>query len=421
MNNRKKLEQDTIQLLEKMRLKQWENYALDKEHDLNLINREIQELFVRTGENNPFSGRKKEIFQRFSFSNIVENDPQVAFLRNRIDNLSYYEQGLDKSDPLKFRLQLAKRTREDVLRLMEKRNSRAQKLGFSSYPDLIFYAEELNKEEVEAGIEKYFNENKEEAAELVKKLDLSWENWFEKLRKLGEKPEKSFEDYARSFFSSLGLDYLQKNISFTFKNQPIDGVVIAPSIPGDVRALLKPVHSAWGLKILLHECGHTLNYASQTEEGLYTLITTSFDESMAVIFEKIGMEISLEEEMKKIARKISLLEGIRNSISFMFEMALWKNPQKAEELYQEYYSLLPIDLPPKELWAVDSFRSLDPVYVHNFVFGEILAPKVIGKLKNSYGENFKKWGEVLCREFTACGRKRPWKEKITSFMDSLDC
>jgi hypothetical protein len=74
---------------------------------------------------------------------------------------------------------------------------------------------------------------------------------------------------------------------------------------------------------------------------------------------------------------------------------------------------------PSELWALDTFRSIDPVYIHNFVIGYVVARKTRDHLTREYGQDFGQWGACLRRNHLADGRRRTLKEKtamIGSFM-----
>ncbi|MFY9322003.1 MAG: hypothetical protein WAP04_06265, partial [Bacillota bacterium] len=65
---------------------------------------------------------------------LVGREPGVSSLRNRIDNLENYKPDLPKAireDKYRCRLEMAKRMKPDVLRLMGMRNSLAVKQGYA--------------------------------------------------------------------------------------------------------------------------------------------------------------------------------------------------------------------------------------------------------------------------------------------------
>ena len=63
------------------------------------------------------------------------------------------------------------------------------------------------------------------------------------------------------------------------------------------------------------------------------------------------------------------------------------------------------------LWALDSFRSLDPVYIHNYIIGSVVAEKTVEFLKDEYGTDFQAWGNWLERNYFSDGRRRSLQEK----------
>ena len=411
--NGENFERKFIELYQKKNLWQWKNYRLDQNNDLNIVNKEIHQLLRESGGNIKFSGRKQDVYQQIYVKNMVENNPKVAALRNKLDNPNNYKS--DSSENLDS-IKLAKRMRNDVLKLMEVRNNVAQKLGFESYPGLIFYSEELKKSEVVNGIRNYLDNNLDKAIKVIKKYQFNWDNWFTQLRKIGQLSlDRQIGDDLQKFFDKLGLGNLRDNITFDFENNKLTGFAMWLSIPDDIRVLMKPIDSLHSYRILFHEAGHAILYASNREDGLFKIVTTAFDEIMAVLFEGIGIELFLNQEDRQLVEEIKLLEGVRCSISFLFEMELWKNPGQPEQLFNRYQQLLPIK--PKEsiLWAVDSFRSIDPVYIHNYILGEIYAQKIINQLIRENGSDHQRWGSIIGEKFLVNGQKESFREKYQNF------
>jgi oligoendopeptidase F len=234
---------------------------------------------------------------------------------------------------------------------------------------------------------------------------LTWENWFKKLRSTGSIEKSDPDHYINCLLEKLGLKSRRDNIKFRYKKDGISGMAFGISIPGDIRVLLKPVTSPMTCKVLFHECGHGINYASNHEQGIYTIYTTSFDEIMATLFETIGIDICMNQAETKIAKEIKFLEAIRCSISFLFEMEIWEKPEKAEELFREYQLKLPMKPTNKEMWAIDSFRYIDAVYIHNYVLGELYSQELFQKLKTGYGDNYKEWARTINNYFLKSGMK----------------
>lgn len=113
---------------------------------------------------------------------------------------------------------------------------------------------------------------------------------------------------------------------------------------------------------------------------------------------------------------IQLLEYTRCAISSLFEFELWENPENAESLYIKHYSKLGFKINNGSMWAIDSFRSIDPVYIHNYVIGNILAEQLYKYLLNKFSYNYREWGMWLIDNIYVDGRKRAFKEKIDIIM-----
>ena len=242
-------------------------------------------------------------------------------------------------------------------------------------------------------------------------FDLNRDNYFKVLRELLSFPESRDPVLQlKEYFFELGYEDLLSSISI-YEQDKISGIVMAISTPDDIRMMIRSLDSIWKLKIFYHECGHAACYSSIRENGIYRRLSTFYDELMAILFENIAAEIFLEGKDKKMYREFQLLETVRCSISFLFESDLWKNPGRAEELFREYQQLL--DLPTREkcLWTLDTFRSLDPVYMHNYVLGEIYSQKIVEQLKQEYGGDYKLWGEKI-RSVMEKGMKISLQDKL---------
>ena len=422
------LEEKLIALNEELELKQFENYYMNQDHDLNKINRRIYKILSAAPRKAKLTGRREEVFNSTYYRYMVENSPEVAGLRNKLDigrrRKEYidndYTDSLDDeplADRSELRREMALNMRDDVIELMRRRNDRAKDLGFDSYPDLIYSCSELQRKDVERAIEDYLQSNLERANEIIEKynrkhdLDLNRDNYFKKLRGLlsfAESREPVGE--LKKYFSELGYDDLLSSLT-VYEQEEISGIVMAVSIPDDVRMMITPLDSLWKLKVFYHECGHAACYSSIREDGIYGILSTFYDELMAVLFENIAGEIFFEAEEKKMYKEFQLLEAVRCSISFLFEAELWNSPEEAEELFRRYQKLL--DLPAKEdcKWTLDTFRSLDPVYMHNYVLGEIYSQRIVDQLKQEYGADYVRWGKEI-RDIMEAGMRIPLQKKI---------
>lgn len=132
---------------------------------------------------------------------------------------------------------------------------------------------------------------------------------------------------------------------------------------------------------------------------------------MAVTLEQIAARLWLSPQEQRLAYDLQILEGVRCSLSCLFELALWENPAQAEANYLEYYGQLGLDLGDPAIWALDSFRSIDPVYIHNYVLGDIVARRTLAHLERLYGADYGAWGNWLVEHYYAAGREQTLLEK----------
>ena len=165
--------------------------------------------------------------------------------------------------------------------------------------------------------------------------------------------------------------------------------------PGDIRMAIEDLDSLENIRIVLHELGHCLGYMLNEETGIFRILPSAIDESLAVMFEYIGANILFNKEDLAIVEDIMILDYVRCAISGLYELELWKSPERAEELYSLFYGKLGFDVASSPIWAYDSFRSLDPVYIHNYVIGASLGSKILSYLYENYGNDYRAWGDFL--------------------------
>ena len=411
-------ENEFMDLVKKQQILQWENYAKGKNNNLNRVNKLIFEYINNNYNKSMFSGRKKDYFSKLALKYQIENDSEIAYLRNKLDDKkNYISSDFSDQSNSDYKLELSKRMSSDVVNIIKLRNYKARELEFASYPDLIFHTEELEKDCVVKSIKNFLDKNLSKANLLIEKYNLSWDNWFTNLREAGQLKNIDPEYYIENFLDKLNLNHIRSGLKFDFIKQPISGIAFCISSPEDIRILLKPLDSIFQCKTLFHETGHGINYTSNQADGIYNLFTNSFDETMAVIWDNIGIKICLSDQEQEIAKDIKLLEAIRTAISFLFEIKLWKNPESAEVLFEQYYSKLDITMSNPKLWSLDSFRYIDPVYVYNYSLGEIYAKKIISILERNFAKNYLEWGNILTKHFLHDGMEESWINKYNSFKE----
>lgn len=401
-----KLEQAYLDLFFQLQRQQWENYALAAGHDLDQTNQAIYTLLNGVPPDNPFSGRKAVVWQAISSKGRVDNHPSVAALRNRLDDWDNYAPIQKPAEQQAERLALAKNMRADVLELLRLRLELAQEQGFASYVDLVLASEDLARPTVVRLIEQYLKTNLEKARALIRKHRIGWPTWFSDLDRLASTSlERDGTELVASLLHQLGLTDFQKGLTIVSQ---VDGFgytgVLQPAL--DTRILLADNTGLRAILTLGHELGHALAHLGNRNSGLFLTWTANFDESMAVTMEQIAARLWLSPAQQQLARDLQTLEGVRCSLSFLFELSLWENPAQAEANYLKYYGQLGLDLGDPAIWALDSFRSIDPVYIHNYVLADIFAQRTIAHLERLYGADYRAWGAWLAEQHYAAGREQ---------------
>ena len=399
---------------ERQRL-QWENYVTGAGHNLSSIDARIYALVAENKERFQDAGRRAQVANAIIQRELVDKHPQVAELRNRLDDWDNYAQGLaaaQKQEPARYRLSLAERMKPDVLGLMQTRQRLARELGFSSYVDLALGEEGLALGALIRFLEQVLQEQLPAVKALIKGHQLTWPTWYADLDRIGRLPlNLQPTQNVDRFLEHLGFGQLRDAIPVHVQPQPIAGYAGILCVPHDIRILIQPVSSLSGWLVLFHELGHAIAHALNETSGLFTTWTSTHDETMAEVMGQIAAFTLLDEENQAAARQLFLLENTRCAISALFEFALWEQSEAADGLYTRYYSRLGLDVSPSELWALDTFRSIDPVYIHNYVIGYVVAQKTIDHLCREYGQDFPQWGTWLRRHFFADGRRNTLHEK----------
>ncbi len=406
--NPQQIERRYLALLNSFNRKQWENYVLDAGHDLGASDEDIYRFVREHAAADEFDGRKAAVFSLIVIRDLVDRHPEVVRLRTRLDldSRSRYRQSEDDSPRV-----VASRMRDDVVQLMHLRDELSRRQGFSSYVDLVFFSEELPLEWALSRVEEYVERHLPAVRDLIDRHGLSWSTWLRDLAGIGP-PPRSYcpQSILNALVRRLGLAEILPRITLVAS---VDGFGFCRPlrIPSDVRIFINSRSSLKVLRTLYHEIGHALGHAANGEDGLYKTYTQVHDETMAVVGELVGLQIIQDDRTRTPVEELALLENVRCGISCLFEHALWKAPDRAEDLYCEHYGRLGFDIGEPEVWALDTFRSLDPVYNHNYVIARITAERTLEHLVGEFGEDHAEWGRWLLDTYYSPGRRTSLCEK----------
>lgn len=395
---------------------QWKNYYDNSNYDFSPIDTNVFQIVNKYNNIIEPIDRKSKIACSLIRKNLIEKNPLVANLRNYIDNLENYTKNIPINiDRNSYLIEVSSRMKNDVLQLMSSRNYLAKNLGYSSYPNLILSDAEIDKDMLIKSLNDYVNINLPIVKDLICKYEIRWNSWNSDLNNINTPINHlNYFEVINRFVNKMGFDLNYNNIKIIFKEHEIAGSASEVS-PNDIRVVVAPIKSLSDLTTLFHELGHAISYYYNKEEGLYKIPFPCYDEAMAVVLEHIAPKILFDDNIQKKITDIQLLEYTKCAISSLFEFDLWENPENAEDLYVKHYSKLGFEINNPIIWAFDSFRSIDPVYIHNYVTGAILAKKLIAYFIQNYSDDYKKWGAWLVNNIYLDVNKIIFKEKLADY------
>jgi hypothetical protein len=401
------LEQEYLDAFFALQLTQWENYACDAGHDLSVYDRQLWDL-LRAPAPDVFAGRKAQVWEQIRLRGLVDRHPQVAALRNKLDDRRNYSACRPGStgDEDDAAAALAAQIRPDVLELIRLRNTLSSELGHASYLDLALFAEELEETHIRSLLTSYLTQN----------LTAS-NSGYPPCPETGLSPDLSYDpdEMLSATLTQLGLSHLAGRISLAVRDQPwAAGYTGVLRVPGDVRVLVRPGRSARSLGTLLHEIGHAIAHASNQEQGLYQTWSQTHDEVLACIFARAAAHAAVDEQTRGALRAAERDLNVRCAVSALFEFDLWGRPERADGLYAAHHAVLGVPISAPGAWVLDSFRSIDPVCVHAYALGDVFASRVTAGLEGRHGHDYRAWGRWLAGSLASSGRRESLWQKISS-------
>ncbi|MBN1549863.1 hypothetical protein JW979_00270 [bacterium] len=386
---------------------QWENYTHNTHHDLNTIDSEIFSLVDTHRKLLTENTINTHLMKKIVLREWIEKHPETAALRNKLDDRGHYITGSMPADPQ----ELARNIRLDVIRLMKLRNKLARSLQFETYPDLMLFTEDLSQSGLKSFLCSTLNAYLPEAHAIIKHRNIKWTTWFDHLERMSSSVLHTVDDIHLSLWRKMGFPN-DGNIKIISKQQSIHGYAGILNGARDIRILIRPVKTVHGVMVFLHELGHAAAHSMNRSQGLAQLWSAAYDETMAMILQLLGCKILLENEMYQQTLEIGCLETVRCTLSSLFEFKLWRSPENGNDLYKKHFSRLGVDIGDDSLWVLDSFRSIDPVYIYTYVLGTKTARLVLQKLETIYQERYALWGKWLNDRFYADGWLRPLMVKL---------
>lgn len=337
---------------------------------------------------------------------LVDHHPEVARLRARLDDGSAYAPaGTSPRDPRG----LAAAMEPDILALVELRRDLSSELGSPSYFHLAVAAEGLDADELVASLAQLREHALAQTATVRADADLTIETWFAGLDSIAGPTDRDPVPMARELALQLGCEDLLGSVTWVVRDGPIAGWAAAVSIPEDVRIVVRPAGSVRDIMTVCHELGHVLAYAGTQTRGIGAIPTDTQDEAMGMLMERIGLDLVVPAPQRQRLVSIAAAEVARTATSALFEIALEQDPTRARDLFAEWYAPL-VSVPDPVVWALDSFRSLDPCRVHAYPIGASFADATLASLRRWYGEDPRAWGGWLRERLWAPGRRSTFAE-----------
>jgi hypothetical protein len=347
--------------------------------------------------------RRAHVLRLAAQRDVIELSPGIRFLRTRLDAGDEYGTGLGPHDT-------ACRMAPDVLRLVDMRSAAARAAGFASYPAVALAAEETDEGWLHRFLEAFLQANLTEARSLVTTWQLDLSNWFGRLDAVAAPPVLAEPEILwQKLMNALDLGTGIPQPRVCLRDAGLAGYTGVLHVPEDVRILARPARSLHQWLTLVHEMGHALYHCTCQQRGILATWSTTDDETAAVVVEHMAASLLLTPEQRAAAAQVQLLEAVRCCVSALFELDLWENPEDAERLYVTWYSRLVDHRVDPALWALDSFRSIDPMAVHSYVIGY-----QAGRQAVAHGVS----GPQLVQSLFAPGRSEPLMEKLGLLLGS---
>jgi hypothetical protein len=213
----------------------------------------------------------------------------------------------------------------------------------------------------------------------------------------------NLQNHLHKFLILMGYESLREKIMITVGDFDCEGLLS----PDEAQILITEDG-------LFHELGHAIAHIMNGEDGIYQTWSAVFQESMAETIDLIATQMLYNDTDRSLRCDDALLFHTRCAASALFEFVLWEQPTAAESLYEQYLGAFDDPEADPSLWALDTFRSIDPVFVYNYTVGGVVADRTVQYLRREFGLEYKAWGRWLEEHYFRSGRKLPLKAKLRS-------
>ncbi len=130
---------------------------------------------------------------------------------------------------------------------------------------------------------------------------------------------------------------------------------------------------------------------------------------MGAVVELIASRLLVSAVDLARLNRIPVAETARLATSAFFEFAIQDDPTEARRLFVDWFSPF-VAVPEPVVWALDSFRSVDPYRAHAYAVGWRFAESLTDRLMAGFGEDPAAWGRWLREALWAPGRRDTFSE-----------
>ena len=452
-----KKENELEKLLIKLGDAYWRYYVLEGAQDLKSCKEDVSVFFsdeklIKTIEhwrtkadkiNDTLLKRRIEIWDKLRVNAAINFDKEVFTLQ------SFIEQGFEQEmkEPDTARQNMLEKKAIELLKI---RNKKAREKGFSNYAiasiwlsgyDTVWYQKTVDLID-SLTLEKYKVILEEERKlSKVEKFHLSdvyllYEKYANELEYPGLSKEKSMT-VIKNTLRDMGISFRLLPIKKFEEKElmpPSTGQGIAVKIPDDFRIAVIPEMT---ITAKLHEIGHGIDWMSRKAktpvlkgyEWVKGGYAPGFAEGAAEIFASITINptwlkrylkypTEIYEQKQKKLKKYFPAYMRYYLFQFVLENEMYKDPDQdmtaMENRVLEKYLLT--ERPVKNGFPVaNSMFVSQPIYQHNWLFGEMMAWQVHVHLKKQFGENYlqnKNSSTFLIENLYKDGEYYPWQNRL---------
>lgn len=347
----------------------------------------------------------------------IEAEPDVSRLR---DIFEYYSRDLAPET-----------ASHHLLELCRLRNRHARTQGYSSYPQIALQAQGLsgNGDSYYQSVLPYLRQPTAQDIADLPDVPCMEQYWDVLEGQFGGTPHQTYtpDDYRQFLqllLEALGLSHVAAHLEVVVGDQPYAAGVAFDLSQGDSRraGILIRAGSVRAFFTAAHELGHALLYLHRSSS--HSVLPSWLDEGYAQLIEddesliRAALQHLCPDETittwLTVHRRLCRIEHNRILASILTEDALWASVERTDLTDEEKITLITdqcADFYSQHLgttyadplkWALDSFRSIDPIYVHAYALSQSFVALMLDESADMPARYDTRHGAIIA--ITACMR-----------------